>query len=601
MKLKTKGESSSSQDNTTSASIATSELFTIQIPSIISSVSSTSSISSAEDQSAGPQLMFLHNHTRSHDGRIVVVGKPMDYLADNAAHSNFGNTPSVGEKRTRTVTSECLSPRGIPSIVSLAPEESEGQRIAKKMKMYRASAPLPSVQFDPILLLTRPEDADNLNPIHCFVRRNIECFVATEEDITAPCPGRKNALRPGQVGLRCVHCRNVKSRERTKRAVCYPSSINRVYNCVSDMKFDHFSHCKFLPEVEREAFNELKAKRGSNARGKGGNNTARYYYDSAVKIGMTEMPDGIVMLTKTVAAKMPLQPAAFPIAPSPVQFTTMPIVQNLITGQVNVQAPFQMAPSPMCTPVQEATRINSHNTYNLSYPTTIHPDRRPLASSRDEEILNPIHCFVRKNVEVFIANAEDVSAPAPGRKKRITLGQVGIRCIHCKSLPPKYRVKRAICYPPTIASLYHAVSNMKFDHYGACKGLSPTARQHFTDLKSSSSRKISADVSRTVASCTARYYKESAQRELGLIDTDAGIRVATNTFLDTGIIFHPSIATIAPRPNNPPSVVSTAKQNVGVSSNERPMDGMSALMLAATDSHMRQEYEERKLKFTAGV
>ena len=109
----------------------------------------------------------------------------------------------------------------------------------------------------------------------------------------------------------------------------------------------------------------------------------------------------------------------------------------------------------------------------------------------------------------------------------------------------------------------------------------------FRVLKSSSSREVGTGVSKTVASCTARYCKESSQRGIGLIDTDAGsVFCHQHPFLDTGIIFHPSIA-IAPRPN-PPSVVTTAKQNVAVSSNERPIDGMSALrMLAATDSHHR--------------
>jgi len=402
-----------------------------------------------------------------------------------------------------------------------------------------------------VLLLGTKEDDDNLNPIHCFVRRNIEVFVATAEDTSAPCPGRKTALMAGQVGLRCVHCRNVEYRGRAKRAVCYPTSINRVYNCVSDMKFDHFSHCTFLPAEERETFDKLKADKAANSRRKGGNNTARYYYESARKIGFTENQDGVVYLCKVSKTKV---------------LSLMPTTSRHNSAQI----------------IPRARNSASDMT------AAIRHDRRLLNTPEDEQVLNPIHCFVRKNVEVFIADENDVAAPAPGRKKRVTLGQVGIRCIHCKNLAPKYRVKRAICYPPTVASLYHAVSNMKFDHFLACNGLSLAGKQQFTELKNASKgRGNQASVS---VSCTSSYYENSARKELGLEDTDTGIRVANSRFFN--IHAQPSVIV----PSLPVPSCSTASQLPGKpsqlhSNKGSPMDGLSALMLAATDSRFREQYE----------
>ena len=52
--------------------------------------------------------------------------------------------------------------------------------------------------------------------------------------------------------------------------------------------------------------------------------------------------------------------------------------------------------------------------------------------------------------------------------------------------------ERAICYPPSVEGIYHSVSNMKFDHFGKCRGLPPQAREEFTSLKSSCSRKGTA-------------------------------------------------------------------------------------------------------------
>lgn len=500
----------------------------------------------------------------------------------------------------------------------------------------------------PILILARPEDKEHLNPIHYFVRRNIEVFVASDDDIRAPSPGRKNALKRGQVGLRCRHCRNVNNRKRTKRAVCYPSSIHRVYNCVSDMKFDHFARCKYLPAEERTLFNELRAKRGgNNSRGKGGNNTARYYYESAVKIGMVEAQNCVVLLKKSTPTAKAVSNASdstgsfVPILPSGPFPTSSTSTDAQSCSNSSSAKPRNMDASSRTMHSVSASRTsmpNQHNASTLSHNNTsnattnlmsfsMQSNCRPLASPQDVQVLNPIHCFVRNNVEVFIADSKDVTAPAPGRKKRVTLGQVGIRCIHCKNLPIELRVKRAICYPPTVGSLYHAVSNMKFDHFGACKGLSPSVRQHVSDLRLSSSRKKG---SWTATSCTAKYYRESAEKDLGLIDTDSGISVVNNSILHslnqyvevplspapsaaaTSFTASPTPATLARSetcrsslPLSHPALSSKSSMHnkcgdiVHIVHKHKQLDGMSALMLAATDSQIRQQYEEFKVRFSS--
>ena len=72
-----------------------------------------------------------------------------------------------------------------------------------------------------------------------------------------------------------------------------------------------------------------------------------------------------------------------------------------------------------------------------------------LALAEDKLILSEALCIVRSNVEVFAASMDDINAPAPGRKNAVTLGQIGLRCIHC--IGCKMRVKRAQCYPSSIS------------------------------------------------------------------------------------------------------------------------------------------------------
>jgi len=164
-----------------------------------------------------------------------------------------------------------------------------------------------------------------------------------------------------------------------------------------------------------------------------------------------------------------------------------------------------------------------------------------LASKDDPDFLNPLHCFVRKNVELFIANERDVAAPAPGRKNRVVLGQVGIRCIHCVNFSGKKRVKRAVCYPPSVEGIYHSVSNMKFDHFAVCPCLPPAVQEEFTSLKHSFSRRgptaihqmpfsglVRAEPSvTTLSNSTAKYYHRSALAK-GLVDTESGIRFSNH-------------------------------------------------------------------------
>lgn len=116
---------------------------------------------------------------------------------------------------------------------------SKKPRIEKKQvqvvsfKSKKSQKPLPIAPApSKILLLSRPGDDAVLSPLHTYIRQHIEVFTATEVEISQPAPGRKNPIQLGQVGLRCIHCRHLPVRERVKRAVCYPSSVGRVYHSV---------------------------------------------------------------------------------------------------------------------------------------------------------------------------------------------------------------------------------------------------------------------------------------------------------------------------------------------------------------------------------
>ena len=462
-------------------------------------------------------------------------------------------------------------------------------------KRPRISTPPEPIAIAPkpqrTILLARPADAVVLNPLHAFVRQQIEVFTATERDITQPAPGRKNPVSLHQIGLRCIHCRDLATKQKVKRAVCYPSSVGRVYHSVSDMKHDHFKACPGIPEDLRRRFLELKDEKKSKSDKKlpskvtgCSSSTAQYYHDSACEMGMTDGTGGIFWnelvqndLSKAETGSLSSMILSRQLIAQLGVCQQLSLPNHIASALSRQQDFFERTLSR-----QYALSLLAKN--NTDQTTSVNPaasleeqDSKPepprsqqsswmLACPMDIQYLNPIHCFVRRHVEVFVAGHEEVNAPSPGRKVRVVCGQVGIRCIHCSRLTTKDRVKRSSCYPPSIGGLYHAVSNMKNDHFALCKGLPAADREEFLRLRDRTSRKTpkhaKPSTDRGFANSTAQYYHDSALR-MGLVDTADGIRLGTR---DAG-----AYSFEAAKPKTP------------ASESPKAADGIAALVIAATD------------------
>ena len=374
-------------------------------------------------------------------------------------------------------------------IVSNVPATvSEGTASDSSLSSFEGSLPIRKRRRreETPQLLHRIEDESYLTPLHVFVRRQIEVFYATREDLVLPAPGRKREIKFGQVGIRCVHCHGKSS---TKRAVCYPSSLQRLYHCVSDMKGDHLKHCHDVPLEIRQRLDVLAQDKRATS-----HSTAQYYFESAVAMGMVDAEGGVFRQESLPAPSIPL-----------------PIVR--------------VTPRTETPPRASTCEMTTTTPYGLR-----------LTCESDPQFLNSLHCFVRRHIEIFEATEQDVNAPAPGRKTRAVVGQIGLRCVHCRH----QRIKRAVCYPPAVSGIYHAVSNMKLDHFAICPGLPTNARVEFEQLRVDYHRKASSNA-------TAQYYHDAALR-MGLVDSPEGIRLKR--------------------------------------------DGLSTLVLAATDPHVRAAYRQ---------
>lgn len=549
------------------------------------------------------------NESRDRAERIFVV--PCDTQI-------YNSEPPTGSSRKRSVTITTVSDYQ-DSAASL-PSSSKKPRLPHDNNTVSVIGhPLQPIAPNPVSnhLLARSMDEQVLNPLHCFVRLQIEVFTATQAEMAQPAPGRKNPIQVHQVGLRCIHCRDLSPKDRVKRAVCYPSSVGRVYHSVSDMKFDHFGSCKGIPKETRETLMELKEaskkKRARKASPKNmscSSSTAQYYHDSACQMGMLDSHAGVflnvspldkrhVIPSKSVASSLAdqMSVAVHLVKVARTSHSSHGFGYNHSSGSLNGTSPTapqtsqdllqSSMPSQSFTPLLFSRLPNGANNDSHAVPVGSsrvipHEGAVILAASSDAKHLNPLHCFVRRHIEVFAADKEDMSAPSPGRKTRVVLGQVGIRCVHCANLPLKNKVKRAVCYPPSVNGIYHSVSNMKFDHFGICRGLSPKDRAEFTTLRTCSGRRgVPKGATKDSANSTAQYYQDSAAL-LGLVDTEEGIRFKDATVAGSSL---PSLTAI--------SASSSSLSFTGTETPKTVPDGISALMIAATDPKVQAAYRMR--------
>ena len=86
----------------------------------------------------------------------------------------------------------------------------------------------------PSVLLSTPADAQWLSPALCLLRSQIEYFAAQPQDLSAKnrSGGNKAAVVIGQVGIRCVWCKDCPRSQRSKGSELYPSNIGLIHQAV---------------------------------------------------------------------------------------------------------------------------------------------------------------------------------------------------------------------------------------------------------------------------------------------------------------------------------------------------------------------------------
>lgn len=154
----------------------------------------------------------------------------------------------------------------------------------------QAGPPSPSSR----VLLATPEDKQWLSDHDCFVRKQIEVFCATREDVEQALADQKGSIQEGQVGLRCIHCALSKRGSFDGGGVYYPPSINAVYDAVREFQRLHMESCTNLPKDVRDRLAETKGAASLSSV------LRNYFKMSAKSIGLVDTKDGIRATGKNV-------------------------------------------------------------------------------------------------------------------------------------------------------------------------------------------------------------------------------------------------------------------------------------------------------------
>ena len=215
---------------------------------------------------------------------------------------------------------------------------------------------------------------------------------------------------------------------------------------------------------------------------------------TALHVGQTQMPGTINDQTTTT-----MTATAGSMTPSPA-----PLYPGINGGAVGERAS-----------VSSSSSLQQSYTADSIGPQV--PESLPavLALPEDDTKLSSYQILLRNQVEAFSASVDDLATHARGRNKPITLGQVGIRCRHCKYSSLSQRKKGSVYFPFSLLGLYQAAQNMGSAHFHgeSCHEMSTELKEKFLESIACKS---------TVGS-GKQYWAKSAGK-LGLVDTDHGIR-----------------------------------------------------------------------------
>ena len=118
--------------------------------------------------------------------------------------------------------------------------------------------------------------------------------------------------------------------------------------------------------------------------------------------------------------------------------------------------PFNSATQVLAAASLPAAQSQQRNETDIIRMTNRQPV--PLDMPYDSQALNDYQSLLRKQIELFETGPADVQGKAQGRNRPVVMGQVGIRCRHCATMPKPARPKGSVYYSRSLDGVYQVRS-----------------------------------------------------------------------------------------------------------------------------------------------
>lgn len=160
----------------------------------------------------------------------------------------------------------------------------------------------------------------------------------------------------------------------------------------------------------------------------------------------------------------------------------------------------------------EASKKNEKKSGKKSKPSNWHDGCVRLTKTDDVNWLSEMQCFLRSDlVEVFAYQEEDGLEGYTGRKEP-AIGQVGVRCVTCKSLDPSEKPNGCVAFPENLSNLHTKAMDMLRLHFHSCPSMRDDTKETFKTLRGFGPK---------VADDSQQYWVDSA-RDIGLSNIPPG-------------------------------------------------------------------------------
>lgn len=342
--------------------------------------------------------------------------------------------------------------------------------------------------------LVEPSDSDLITDYFFHIMKQlVVCRFAEKDRKTRG--GKRENINIGYGGLQCRHCINASSSRKF-----FWSNVDRLANSFAEIP-THVLKCKFIPDDVKDALLVLKGRHSEQMQ-----SLARGSQKVFFRRMWRRLHDGDGTCGATPISEKPSRDGN--------ESSNVSDNASKMSGETNPNNPARVLAESLAAESNKTAPPQDAALTLAQFGKTEESTQQPvvvLAISEDKDWLSDDQCFVRSNIEVFVANNHDCAVAAQERKYPVKPGWVGIRCLHCARTPGGAR-GAAVCYPYSVSGIYESVREFQRLHFEKCPNLPP-------DVVAASMTVNKA--STTLSSVLRRYYVQSA-RALGLVDNPEG-------------------------------------------------------------------------------